>query len=497
MQSLNPRQLAMFAEITAGLGVDFDADSRVHVEQSPGYIDSPIETHDLATAMLAAVARAIATVGAARGLGSQDVTIDRRHAGLVLNSVAYHFQSGWQLDIAPVHTPVNAFYETRDGRWIFYNGAYAHLREGILQFLGCPGEREAIAAATRRYDAQALEDELAARGLCASIARSRQQWLDHPQGRALCGRPVVELIKLSDGPPQPLPECLFRPLERVRVLEIGRVLAGPTIGRTLAEQGADVIHCRHPYLDHIVPFEIETGWAKKSAYLDYKIPRDRQLLLELLDSADVLVEGLRLGALDRVGLSPEALAARNPGLIYVQENGYGYGGPWDHRRGWEQLAQAATGLAERHSAGGPLRLIPAYLGDYGTGLLGALGVTAALLRRATEGGSWLVRVALAKTAMLATHYANNTAPQQPLAQHDLERYLVDQESPLGLLTRVGPPMQFQRTPSLAARSAAYPGADTLHLAWDDAPSASPPTPPHRPTEIFRHGQVHWEGNQVL
>ena len=94
----------------------------------------------------------------------------------------------------------------------------------------------------------------------------------------------------------------------------------------------------------------------------------------------------------RLGFGPEELRKINPRLIYVEVNAYGFQGPWAGRRGWEQLAQTATGLAALHSAKlEKSALIPAYFLDYGAGCLGTLGVLAALLRRAEEGGSWLVR----------------------------------------------------------------------------------------------------------
>src|SRR2546421_7003092 len=83
----------------------------------------------------------------------------------------------------------------------------------------------------------------------------------------------------------------------------------------------------------------------------------------------------------------------------------------------------------------------------GSGCLGALGVLAALLRRADEGGSWLVRVALAKTAMLGTRFADNHELAEPVTDAELDRYLVDQESPIGLLTRIAPAVGLDRTPA--------------------------------------------------
>ncbi|MBT6202783.1 MAG: hypothetical protein HOI34_03675 [Rhodospirillaceae bacterium] len=255
----NATQQQMFHEISDPLGITYDPGSTLDVVQEPGYIDSPIETHDFATAALGALGMATATIGKMRGLGSQKLRLDRRHAELMLNSVAYHFQEGWQLDISPVHTPVNNFFETKDGRHVVYNGAYTKLREGILKFLNCVGDHDGIAAATMRFDAQDLEDQLSELGLCSAIVRDKEEWLGHPQGRALVDVPVIELTKIGDGERVPLSDDVFRPLGKVRVLEFARVLAGPTVGRNLADQGADVVHGRHPYLDHILPFEVETG----------------------------------------------------------------------------------------------------------------------------------------------------------------------------------------------------------------------------------------------
>ena len=159
----------------------------------------------------------------------------------------------------------------------------------------------------------------------------------------------------------------------------------------------------------------------------------------------------------RRGFGPEDLCRINPRLIYVDVNAYGFQGPWAERRGWEQLVQAATGLAVQHSAKlEKSALIPAYFNDYGSGCLGALGVLAALLRRADEGGSWLVRVSLAKTAMLGARFADNHEPAEPITDAELDRYLVDQESPIGLLTRIAPAVGLDRTPAYVDRAGSAP-----------------------------------------
>ena len=330
------RQEQIRSAITQGLGLPADTASAIRVLQSPGCIDSGIETHDFAVAVIGAIGQAVATVGERRGLGSQRVTVDRRHAGLLFNEIAYFFQSGWQFDISAVHTPVNGFYQTRDGRQIFFNGAYAHLREGILQFLDCPSERAAIARRVAGHDAQALEDELSGRGLCAAIMRSPEEWRAHPQGQALAGVPPIELVRLGDSEPIPLAPAAWRPLEGLRVLDFTHVVAGPTIGKLLAEHGAEVIHCRHPYLDHILGFDIETAFGKKNTYLDLRDADDRKLALRLAAECDVFVQGFRWGSFARRGFGPEDLRRINPHLIYVEVNAYGpsggAGSNWRKRR---------------------------------------------------------------------------------------------------------------------------------------------------------------------
>lgn len=491
------RQKQILAAITQSLGISGLAWDTVQVEQSPSYIDSVIETADFAATVLGAIGSAVASIGERRGLGKQQVKIDRRHAQLLFNEVAYFFQSGWQVDLSPVFTPVNGFYYTRDDREIFFNGAYQHLREGILRFLDCPSEREAIAKRVAQHDAQPLEDELSALGFCAAIKRSPEEWLAHPQGQALVDVPPIELARLGDGPAVALEQAAFRPLERLRVLDFTHVVAGPTIGKLLAEHGADVIHCRYPYQDHILGFDIDTSFGKKNTYMDLRSEGDRARTLELVRECDVFVQGFRWGSFARRGFGPEDLHRVNPRLIYVEVNAYGFQGPWAERRGWEQLAQAATGLATLHSAKlEKSALIPAYFNDYGSGCLGALGALAALLRRAVEGGSWLVRVALAKTAMLGTRFASNQEPIVPIVDSELDRYLVDQESPIGLLTRIAPAVGLDRSPAYVDRAGSFPGSSTLDIGWGPDPML-PHAVPHRSTAIFRLGLARRRGPQTL
>jgi len=208
---------------------------------------------------------------------------------------------------------------------------------------------------------------------------------------------VIQVERIGEDPPMAL-RAGTRPLSRIRVLDLTRVLAGPTCGRTLAEHGADVLRVTGPRLPDVEPFVIDTGHGKLSTLLDLDRGEDVKRLHELAAGADVFVGGYRSGALERRGFGPEALAAAAAGgIVYVSINCYGHLGPWRERAGWEQLAQSVTGLAHEHGGAGVPALVPAAACDYTTGYLAALGALVGLLRRAREGGSWHVRASLCQT----------------------------------------------------------------------------------------------------
>ena len=399
-----------------------------------------------------------------------------------LNSVAWHFQNGWQLDIHVVHSAINGFFQSRDGRHIIYNGAYPHLRQIILDFLGCPNHKERITEATASYDAFELEESLSKLGACIAVVRSAEEWASHEQGRHLASVPAVEIVKLADSEPRPFSTTPTRPLSGLRALDLSKVLAGPTLGRQLAEHGAQVIHLRHPYQDLIYPFDIETSYGKINSYLDFTRPRGRERLRELAREADVFAQGYRFGAMEKNGFGPHDLARENPHLVYVQLNAYGFGGPWAHRHGFEQLAQSVTGAAAIN--GGSLsnpKLVPAYMNDYITGFLGALGAMIALRRRAREGGAWLVNVSLARTCQLALDLPLRDPGEalRPTRLEDLGPWLIDQDSSLGVLTRLKSPIEYSETPCYAAIAATAPG--THPPEWCEVASADLP---HRPTQML-------------
>jgi crotonobetainyl-CoA:carnitine CoA-transferase CaiB-like acyl-CoA transferase len=181
-----------------------------------------------------------------------------------------------------------------------------------------------------------------------------------------------------------------------------RVLAGPICGRVLAVHGADVLRVISPHLPTIEVADIDTGRGKRSAHVDLTTSSGASDFRALLEGADVFVQSYRPGAVARRGFGPSDAAAIRPGIVYLSLSAYGQAGPWAERRGFDSLVQTSTGLndAEAKAAGETgLRALPCQAIDHASGYLMALGAMAALLRRIDEGGSWHVRVSLARTGL--------------------------------------------------------------------------------------------------
>lgn len=205
----------------------------------------------------------------------------------------------------------------------------------------------------------------------------------------------------TNGASQPGPKDLAGALQGVRVLDLCLILAGPTCGRTLGEFGADVIKIDDPARPYDVVGSLDVNRGKRSILLDLKSERGQQVFWRLVDTADVIVENNRKGSLAKLGLGYEEVKRRKPAVVYASLNAYGHDGPWSERPGWEQLAQAVSGIQVRRGGrdGAPITL-PYPMNDYGTGLLGAYAVSLALYERNTTGIGQAVDGGLALTAGL-------------------------------------------------------------------------------------------------
>ncbi|NYH13677.1 CoA transferase [Paraburkholderia bryophila] len=364
----------------------------------PG-LPSVFRVGSLASATIAATGLAAAEYHRLRTGHRQHVAVQMRRALASFRSERY-----LRIDDGPppaLRDPVMGFYETRDGRWIQLHTNFPHHLQGVLTVLGCENSRAAVAAAIREWDGATLDQTLADAGLCAALIRTPEAWATLDQAQAIAGLPLFEIERIGDAPVEP-PRIgdANRALAGVRVLDLSRIIAGPVAGRALAQHGADVLMINGPHLPNIAPLVIDNGRGKRSALVDLREAAGRETLRGLAGGADVFLQAYRPGALAARGFGPEELARIRPGIVYVSVSAYGHEGPWSQRRGFDSLVQSASGIAstERQAAGWTEpKHLPCQALDHATGYLAAFGAMVALARRATEGGSWHVRLSLAQT----------------------------------------------------------------------------------------------------
>lgn len=405
----------------SALGEDPDSLALVHPTEVPLSSALPVASlvHDaIAAASLSAALR--------------PVELDPARVATAVTSER-HFRLGGE--------PMNAwaelsgFWPTADG-WVRTHANYPHHRQRLLAALQLPDATTATTLAARlsQLTAQHVDDLVTAAGGVATVVRTPEQWREHPAAEAIAGQPLIALRRVSDGP--------VATSDRVRVLDLTRVIAGPVASRTLALWGADVLRVDPPDLPEIAWQHLDTGAGKRSTVLD----ASSDAFAELLATADVVITGYRPGSLDRLGLSPAELAQRHPGIVIARLSAWGTEGPFAQRRGFDSIVQAATGISWIESVDGQKPgALPAQALDHAAGYLLAAGVSAALRRRAVEGGSWLVETSLARVAAELLE-----APRGERVQHP----------------EFTPTTETWGDVTIAAPAATYDGAPT---SWPSAP----------------------------
>src|SRR5262249_44047253 len=370
------------------------------------------------------------------------------------------------------------------------------LVNGLLSHFQCANTPEAIQAAIEKVTAQQLEDDVAAGlNLALGMVRTPQEWLAHPQGAETAKLPLFGIRQQGTTKKRTLGNAKYRALEGVRVVDLTNVVAGPTAGFALAEQGADVIAVHPPRGDWVTPIWLSVGWGKKTIVTDIKSPDGNKRFIDLLAGSDVLLSSQRPGALDHLGLSKGELREINPNLIYASESFASLGTPWAGRRGFEQIAQGVTGAAQVHSEGlglGAPTVTPALMNDHLTGYLLAIAVVAALAEREEHGGYWRGDTSLTRASTFGQTLveAVDDEPYAPVTRKDLLGHGVDQVSPWGPSTRFAPPVGFSHPPSMALRPPAWPGTDPDTIGWTANPAGdAPPQVPHYPSKLAREGRI--------
>ncbi len=422
-------------------------------------IRTPFRVGIAGAATVAASALAAARLWELRTGRRQQVGVDLKHASASLRSGTYMKLGDGALSHA--RNSIMGFYPTKDGRWSYLHCNFPNHRAVALKVLGVDKEdRAEVARAVKTWTAADLEEAIIANKGAGGMVRSDKEWATHPQAQAIAALPLMEIVKIGDSKPEPLP-IGDRPLSGIRVVDITRVLAGPTCARTLAEHGAEVMKITAKHLPNLGYQEWDTGHGKLSAQLDLREPAAVETLRGLIKQADVFSQGYRPGSLGARGLSPEELTKLRPGLVYVSLNAFGHAGPWANRRGFDTVVQSVSGITLRQAEvfpgkdGGP-QFYPLSAIDYCTGYLMAAGAMTALARRAQEGGSWLVRISLAQVGKWLVDLGE--VPEAELKDvpaeftpAELASWSMVTETPSGPLRHLRPVAQLSETPARWAR----------------------------------------------
>ena len=266
------------------------------------------------------------------------------------------------------------------------------------------------------------------------------------------------------------------PLAGIRVVELARILAGPWMGQTLADLGADVIKVEAPEGDETrrwgPPFVHGADGAqadaayfhccnrgKRSVIADFRSPRDLDLVRRLIDRSDIVIENFKTGALQKFGLDYASVRPRNPRLIYCSVTGFGQDGPYSARAGYDAMIQAMSGIMDiTGDPDGEPQKIGVALADILTGVYGVVAIQAALAARERTGEGQQVDMALfdVMVGVLANqalnYFVSGTAPHRIGNAHpNIVPYQTFPTSDGHVMVAVGSDSQFAKLCSILGR----------------------------------------------
>jgi hypothetical protein len=415
--------------------------TRLELTGRSGQLVSRFAVEETAVACVAVALLASARLHQQRG----GVAVDREHVAAAVRSERYFRRGGQSSGVG--FAALSRFWPTADG-WVRTHANYPWHRDALLSSLGVPArgvptdDLGAVGAAIAEMRSHDVEERVFAAGGIAAAVRDVDEWRAHAQGHALHAEPLIGHHIIGDAAPRTRPAGEL-PASGVRVLDLTRVIAGPVCTRYLAALGADVVRLDPPHHPDMQRGEVaDTLLGKRSAMLDLSSAAGAATLHQLLTRSDAVVCGYRPGALDRFGLTEEALAARYPGVVVVYLAAWGHRGPWQHRRGFDSVVQAPTGIAaaEAVDGAGPGAL-PCQLLDHGTGYLAAAALLDGLHRQRIHGGTHIRRLSLARTAawLTASRSASAENIQRSDSAENVQPWLVELDSATGPVTVVAPP----------------------------------------------------------
>ncbi|RAL16070.1 alpha methylacyl-CoA racemase [Aspergillus homomorphus CBS 101889] len=306
-------------------------------------------------------------------------------------------------------------YKTKDARFYHVHGSLDATPS--LTALNLPLEYDApstldaielIQHRVSEFDSQELDALMNEKFRQAgTICYTTDEYMNTDHGRQNADAGLYELQHISSEAQKPVwwnstPDTgVARPLAGLKVVDLTRVIAGPSIARGLAEHGASVMRVTGPGVLDAYALHADLNWGKWNCSIDLKTERGKEELRQLIRGADIVLDGYRPGVMEKLGFGREAVLEivkdRPFGLIYARENCYGWHGPWKGRSGWQQISDAVCGVSYQYgrATGHDEPVTPIFPNsDYCTGVAGLCGIIDAIIQRAERGGSFYVDTAL-------------------------------------------------------------------------------------------------------
>ena len=344
-----------------------------------------------------------------------------------------------------------AVFETKDNRWVTPTAAYPDLYHGFLNVINASPNTESMTKIIKQWNAEDLDEAVADAGYILGLHRSAEEWARHPEGMHLASTPLIEIVKVGDADPIPYSANPAQPLSGIKALSLTHVIAGSTAARTLAEQGAEVLHiARDQSIEHDF-FVQDVNVGMRSSFLNLKNPEQNKQLAKLIPECDVFIEGFRGRSIEKLGFGVDEVVARRPGVIYLSMRAFSWDGPWSHRGGFDMEGLTVSGFTVGEGAGGKPKFPPTMvMNDYIAGYLAAAGAQAALRRQRKEGGSYHVRVNLTRAAMWYASLGifqsiNDFDPLNP-DHRMIEPDTITRKTCYGQIHRLGPQVKLSKTP---------------------------------------------------
>ena len=493
-------------------------------------------------AMWGAAAAVAALVERQRSGRGQTVTVDGVHAVLVAAVSALVIDPTAELDSSNVgpggKNPWYTRYECSDGQWLFVGALIEKFQRAALRVLGLDGlpadERVAggwdqfLSAANRGWLSENLAAALALRprdewlerleagGCPTGPLLRRDDWLDHPQIRALgmavevedpavgptlmpgiplqlsltpgtvaAGRPVA--ADAIDWTPRPDPEGSVHlgavqsgevqsggahrrgdeargPLAGIRIADLGTILAGPFTGSLLADLGADVVKVEPIEGDSFRAPGLQYNRGMRSLAIDLKAEEGCRLFTTLVESLDVVIDNYRPGVGERLGVDYASLVPVNPAIITLSISGFGDCGPLRHLPGFDPILQSMSGMMSAQGGAGVPCALSFAITDVAAATMSALGVCAALLHRGRTGeGQRIVNTLAGMSAFIQSGELVRFAGGPPLTW--------------GARTSPGPARSTGTTPPPTSGSGFTPGRRTCPPCRTSAGCRPAPLPP--------------------